>query len=191
LPERITFSIIQGFIGSLRSFLHGRVRPDPAAVGALAGRLQDKLIYHSNHLEEIVAARTEACGRSQSATSSRPAAPTTGLWDWDLVTAARSSIRPGGRKRSATTTAGWGIPGGLARSAVHPEDRPGLEARIKSHLAGGTAHLVAEYRIRHADRLPSLDAVTGIAVRDGPRRRPTLRGLADPTSTSRRGWRSS
>src|SRR5207245_3377065 len=49
---------------------------------------------------------------------------------------------------------------------VPAEDRPGLEARIKSHLAGGTANLVAEYRLRHADGSYRWMLSRGIAVRN-------------------------
>ena len=166
LPERIDFSTIHG--------LH-RVSPVHyftdafafilAAVGAVAGRLQDKILYYSSHLEEIVAARTEDLRRSQERYELAARGSNDGLWDWDLAT---HQVYYSHRWKAALghDEAGVGSAPEDWLGRVHPDDRPGLEARIKSHLAGATAHLVAEYRLRHADGSYRWMLARGLAVRE-------------------------
>jgi len=166
LPHGLTLRMVEGLhrVTPVHFFTDG-FAPILAAVGALAGRLHDRLRYHSNHLEEIVSARTEALRRSQERYELAARGSNDGLWDWDLVA---NTIYYSPRWKAALghddagvmdTPEAW-----LDR--VHPEDRPGLEARIKSHLAGGTAHLAAEYRLRHADGSYRWMLSRGIAVRD-------------------------
>jgi hypothetical protein len=66
LPEPISFSIIRGLheITPVHFFMDGFALI-LAVVGTIVGRLQDRLIYHSNHLEELVAERTRDLLRSQ------------------------------------------------------------------------------------------------------------------------------
>ncbi len=61
LPHGLSLKIVQGLhrVTPVHFFTDG-FAPILAAVGALAGRLHDRLRYHSNHLEEIVAARAVA-----------------------------------------------------------------------------------------------------------------------------------
>jgi len=136
-----------------------------ALVGGVAGRLQDRLLYHSSHLEEIVAARTEDLRRSQERYALAARGANDGLWDWDLV---RDTVYFSPRWKQALghheREVGDGREEWMGR--VHPEDRAGLEARIKSHLAGGPGHLVAEYRMRHADGSYRWMLARGLAVRD-------------------------
>jgi PAS domain S-box-containing protein len=166
LPEAISFAMIQGLhrVTPVHFFTDGFALI-LGMMGAAAGHLHDRLRYHSNHLEEIVAARTEALRRSQERYELAARGSNDGLWDWDLA-AGRVYYSPRwkhglGHDGSEVddTPAAW-----LDR--VHSEDRPGLEARIQSHLAGGTEHLVAEYRVRHADGSYRWMLSRGIAVRD-------------------------
>ena len=166
LPEAIGFAMIQGLhrVTPVHFFTDG-FAPILAFVGAAAGHLHDRLRYHSNHLEEIVASRTEALRRSQERYELAARGSNDGLWDWDL-SAGTVYYSPRwkhglGHDESEVddSPAAW-------FDRVHPEDRPGLEARIQSHLAGGSEHLVAEYRVRHADGSYRWMLSRGIAVRD-------------------------
>ncbi len=172
LPDGLSLSMIKGLheVTPVHFFMDGFALI-LAAVGAVVGNLQDRLIYHSNHLEEIVATRTEALQRSQERYEIAARGSNDGLWDWDLVT---NEIYFSPRWKQALghqeTEIGNNPEDWLDR--VHPEDRPGLEARIKSHLAGGSTHLVAEYRIRHADGSHRWMLSRGIAVRDANNEKP-------------------
>jgi PAS domain S-box-containing protein len=136
-----------------------------AAVGALAGRLQDRLVYHSTHLEDEVTARTEALRRSQERYELAARGANDGLWDWDLA-ANRVYYSTRWKEALGHGESGVGDSPEEWLDRVHPEDRPGLEARIRSHLTGGTTHLAAEYRIRHADGSYRWVLARGMAVGD-------------------------
>ncbi|PYT10571.1 MAG: hypothetical protein DMF51_18090, partial [Acidobacteria bacterium] len=166
LPHGLSLRMIQGLhrVTPVHFFTDG-FAPILAAVGALAGRLHDRLRYHSNHLEEIVAARTEALRHSQERYELAARGSNDGLWDWDLV-ADTIYYSPRWKQALGHEEAGVENAPEAWLDRVHPEDRPGLEARIKSHLAGGTSHLVAEYRVRHADGSYRWMLSRGIAVRD-------------------------
>jgi predicted signal transduction protein with EAL and GGDEF domain len=165
-PDPISFSLVRGLheITPVHFFTDG-FAIILAIVGAIVGRLQDRLIYHSNHLEELVAERTHDLMRSQERYELAARGANDGLWDWDLLTgkvfySARWRLALGeAEDGQADTPDVW-----LDR--VHAEDRPGLEARIQGHLNGGTAHLAAEYRIRHADGSYRWMLSRGMAVRD-------------------------
>ena len=136
-----------------------------ALVGGLAGRLQDKLLYHSSHLEDLVATRTEALRRSQERYALAARGANDGLWDWDLLS---NRIYFSARWKQTLGHADGEVgddPEEWLRR-VHPEDRAALEARIQSHLTGGAAHLVAEYRLRHSDGSYRWMLARGMAVRD-------------------------
>jgi PAS domain S-box-containing protein len=166
LPEAIGFAMIQGLhrVTPVHFFTDGFALI-LAAMGAAAGHLHDRLRYHTNHLEEIVAARTEALRRSQERYELAARGSNDGLWDWDLVTG-RIYYSPRWKQGLGHDVAGVEDTPAAWFDRVHPDDRPGLEARIQSHLAGGTEHLVAEYRVRHADGSYRWMLSRGIAVRD-------------------------
>jgi len=166
MPERITPAMIVGLhrVTPVHYFTDGFAFI-LAIVGAAAGRLQDRLIYYSGHLEEIVVARTEDLRRSQERYRLAARGANDGLWDWDLATN-QVYYSPRWKETLGHGEADVGSDPEDWLGRVHPEDRPGLEARIRSHLVGGSAHLVAEYRIRHADGAYRWMLSRGIAVRD-------------------------
>lgn len=166
LPETISIAMIQGLHRVTPvHFFTDAFAPILATVGAAAGRLHDRLRYHTIHLEEIVASRTEALRRSQERYELAARGSNDGLWDWDLATGTvyysprwKQGLGHDDRGVEATPAAWF--------DRVHPDDRPGLEARIQSHLARGTEHLVAEYRMRHADGSYRWMLSRGIAIYD-------------------------
>jgi len=167
LPSHIDIAMIQGLhrVTPVHYFT-AAFAPILAIVGALAGRLQDKVLFYSRHLADLVTERTEDLRKSQERYELAARGANDGLWDWDLV---RNSIYYSPRWKEALGCGASDVAdvpeGWLER--VHPEDRPGLETRIRSHLGGGSDHLVAEYRIRHADGSQRWMLSRGIAVRDG------------------------
>jgi len=173
LPDPISLAMIQGLheVTPVHFFTDGFALI-LAFVGGVAGRFQDKLIYHSNHLEELVAARTEALRSSQERYALAARGSNDGLWDWDLLS---NKIYYSARWKQtlghAEAEVGDDPEEWLRR--VHPEDRARLEARIQSHLAGGSTHLVAEYRARHADGSYRWMLARGMAVRDANSGKPS------------------
>jgi PAS domain S-box-containing protein len=172
-PKTIDFALIQGLhrVTPVHFFMDG-FAPLLAAVGALVGRLQDKVVYYSNHLEDLVADRTRDLKASRERYELAARGANDGLWDWDLVSG-RVYFSPRWKQAVghvendiSETPEEW-----LGR--VHPDDRPGLEARIRSHLAGASDHLIAEYRLRHADGSHRWMLSRGLAVRDGGTERAT------------------
>ena len=166
LPSRLDFATIQGLhrVTPVHYFT-AAFAPLLAIVGALAGRLQDKVLYYSRHLADLVTERTEEVRTSQERYELAARGANDGLWDWDLL---GNTIYYSPRWKEALGHREADVPptpeSWLGR--VDPADRPGLEARIRSHLDGGSDHLVAEYRIRHADGSHRWMLSRGIAVRD-------------------------
>jgi PAS domain S-box-containing protein len=166
LPSHIDIAMIQGLhrVTPVHYFT-AAFAPILAIVGALAGRLQDKVLFYSRHLADLVTERTEDLRASQERYELAARGANDGLWDWDLV---HNTIYYSPRWKEALGCGASDIAdvpeGWLER--VHPEDRPGLETRIRSHLGGGSDHLVAEYRVRHADGSQRWMLSRGIAVRD-------------------------
>jgi PAS domain S-box-containing protein len=134
--------------------------------GGIVGRLHDRLRFYSNHLEELVSARTEDLRRSEERYALAARGANDGLWDWDLVTgevyySPRWKLRLGLKDQEVgADPEEW-----LGR--LHPEDVDNVRARIQGYLAGGTATLTAEYRMRHADGSYRWMLARGMAVRDG------------------------
>ncbi|HZN03191.1 MAG TPA: EAL domain-containing protein, partial [Candidatus Polarisedimenticolia bacterium] len=166
LPARINFAMIQGLhrVTPVHYFT-AAFAPILAIVGALAGWLQDKVLFYSRHLADLVTERTEDLRASQERYELAARGANDGLWDWDLV---RNTIYYSPRWKEALGHQAADVANapGAWLDRVHPDDRPGLEARIRSHLAGASDHLVAEYRIQHADGSQRWMLSRGIAVRD-------------------------
>ena len=166
LPARIDLATIQGLhrVTPVHYFT-AAFAPILALVGALLGRLQDKVLYYSRHLADLVTERTEDLRKSQERYELAARGANDGLWDWDLV---RNTIYYSPRWKEALGCRPEDVAGTPEAwlERVHEEDRHGLEARIQGHLRGGSDHLVAEYRLRHADGSQRWMLSRGIAVRD-------------------------
>ena len=171
-PDPLTFSIVRGLhqVTPVHYFMDGFALI-LAIVGAIVGRLQDRLIYHANHLEDLVAARTRDLQRSQERYELAARGANDGLWDWDLATGT-VYYSPRWRLALGEPEDGTGDAPAEWLDRVHPEDRPGLEARIQGHLSGGATHLSAEYRMRHADGSYRWMLSRGMAVRDAATGKP-------------------
>jgi diguanylate cyclase (GGDEF)-like protein/PAS domain S-box-containing protein len=87
-----------------------------------------------------------------------------GLWDWDLA------------HNQVSFSARWRNMLGLSTSVpmnrpddwfqrVHPDDLPTLNAALEAHMAGETAHLQHEHRVRHDDGTYRWMLCRGVAVR--------------------------
>ncbi|HVI91715.1 MAG TPA: EAL domain-containing protein [Dongiaceae bacterium] len=105
-----------------------------------------------------------------------------GLWDWDLASG------------QFYTSPRWheivGLGEGQARAdiadwydRVLAADLAALQGAIEAHLAGGTAHLEHEFRLRHADGSEHWMLVRGLKVSDANKRPVRMAGsMTDITS---------
>ncbi|HWT97392.1 MAG TPA: EAL domain-containing protein, partial [Terriglobales bacterium] len=105
-----------------------------------------------------------------------------GLWDWDLASG------------QFYTSPRWhdivGLGAGQASGAIADwydrvlaADLAGLQGAIQAHLAGGTAHLEHEFRLRHADGSEHWMLVRGLKVTDADKRPVRMAGsMTDITS---------
>jgi PAS domain S-box-containing protein len=166
LPETIGLVVIEGLhqVTPVHYFTDGFALI-LAVVGGIAGRLQDRLLFYSAHLEDLVAARTRALGVSEERYALAARGANDGLWDWDLVRG-KVYYSPRWKQTLGHRESEIGDDPEEWLGRVHPDDRAGLEARVASHLASGTAHLSAEYRMRHADGSYRWMLARGMAVHD-------------------------
>src|SRR2546428_7843693 len=167
LPKQLSLAIVQGLheVTPVHFFTDGFALI-LAAVGGVVGWLQDRLIYYSTHLEELVAARTEELRHSEERYALAARGANDGLWDWDLMSG-EVYYSPRWRHHLGLRDDEIGTDPKEWLDRVHPEDLSSLRARIESYLAGGASSLVAEYRMRHADGSPPWMLARGMAVRDG------------------------
>jgi len=136
------------------------------AVGGLVGHLQDRVIYYANHLEDLVTARTEELRHSKERYALAARGANDGLWDWDLVNK-EVYYSPRWKHHLGLRDDDIGADPEEWLGRIHPDDIGSVRARIESYLAGGTASLVTEYRMRHADGSYRWMLARGMAVRDG------------------------
>jgi diguanylate cyclase (GGDEF)-like protein/PAS domain S-box-containing protein len=169
-------------------FLSGTIGED-RAVESLKGGASDFVIKDSfarlapavrRALEEARerAARLlaeEALRKSEERYALVTAAVNDGVWDWDLQT--------GHVYFSPRWKAMVGCADGEACDRpqhwferVHPQDLPGLQARLEAHLDGRQDHFECEYRIAHGDGSFRWMLSRGRAVRDTEGREVRLAG---------------
>lgn len=166
LPTRISLQLILGLhaVTPVHFFTDGFALI-LALVGGIAGRLQDRIIYYSSHLERLVAERTWELQRSEERYALAARGANDGLWDWDLRTdemyySARWKQSLGYREAEV---------GGSPEEwfgRVHAEDAGRLKTRLQSHLAGVSANFSAEYRMRCAGDTYRWMLARGMALRD-------------------------
>lgn len=92
-----------------------------------------------------------------------------GLWDWDLM---NDRFYTSPRWHEIVGLADGQASGRIADwyDRVLAADLSGLQAAIQAHLAGGTAHLEHEFRLRHVDGSEHWMLVRGLKVADADRR---------------------
>jgi diguanylate cyclase (GGDEF)-like protein/PAS domain S-box-containing protein len=153
--------------------LTGPQRPELDRVAAANG-ISDylvKLELEPNGLERAIRyaighrRAVRAAVRSQERYALAVRAANDGIWDWDLITG-EIYMSPRwheilGRSRPLAT----GDPGAWF-ALVHPDDLPHLHAAIDAHLEAATEHMLAEYRMRHADGSWRWVMTRGLATRD-------------------------
>ncbi len=108
-----------------------------------------------------------------------------GIWDWNLISD-RIYLSPrwhailGQPERAGDHhPAAW-------FDLVHDDDLARLRGAIAAHLAGETAHLESEHRIRHANGSWRWVLIRGLAIRDDDQRATRLAGsLSDITDRRR------
>jgi len=88
-----------------------------------------------------------------------------GLWDWDLA-ASRVYLSPRWKQMLGLREDELGGDPEAWFARVHLDDRDRLSADVARHLAGDTATLEVEHRIRHADGTWRWVLLRGTAVRD-------------------------
>ncbi len=93
---------------------------------------------------------SETARREERAALDRALQSTTdGLWEWDLLSGVVT------RSPQLWVRLGYGSGAALRRMSdwlalIHPQDRPGVEARIADHLAGRVDAFDAQYRVKSA-----------------------------------------
>jgi len=105
-----------------------------------------------------------------------------GLWDWDL---ASGEFYTSPRWHDIVGLAAGQASGGIADwyDRVLAADLAALQGAIQAHLAGGTAHLEHEFRLRHADGSEHWMLVRGLKVTDADKRPVRMAGsMTDITS---------
>ncbi|MEE8111226.1 MAG: diguanylate cyclase, partial [Acidobacteriota bacterium] len=166
LPDKISFPLIRGLheVTPVHYFTDGFAIL-LGGVGALAGWFQDKVLYYSNHLEELVTERTVALRRSEERYALAAQGANDGLWDLNVATGEmfyshRWKQNLGyGKNGIAGTLEAW-------LKLIHPQDLRRFKARLDNHLSGASPNLQAEYRIRHRDGSYRWMLARGMAVRD-------------------------
>ena len=86
------------------------------------------------------------------------------MWDWDL-SSDRIYFSARWREILGQPDHHGDEPPGAWFDLVHPEDLSALRSSIDQHLAGETAHLHSEFRMRHADRSWRSLVMRGAAIR--------------------------
>lgn len=88
-----------------------------------------------------------------------------GLWDWDMLSGTFYTSPRWQQMLGLRADRIAGMPGDWF-DRVHRDDIDTLRAAIDAHLAGSSAHLEQELRMRHADGEDRWVTVRGMAVRD-------------------------
>ena len=172
LPRGLSFPLVLGLheVTPVHYFLDG-FSILLGLTGGIAGWLQDRVLYYSSRLEELVAERTDALRISEERYALAARSANDGLWDWDLESG-QVYYSPRWKhtlgcppEEIGTTPEDW-------FERVHPDDLRRLKARIDSHQRQGTSRLEVEYRMRHADGSYRWMLARGTAVRDESSGRP-------------------
>jgi diguanylate cyclase (GGDEF)-like protein/PAS domain S-box-containing protein len=119
--------------------------------------------------------------RSEERYALAASAANDGIWDWDLSTD-ELYISPRWRAILGHPDAGGVQEPTVWFELVHDDDLPHLRAAVDAHLAGRSAHLESEHRIRHQDGSWRWMLARGLAMRDGAGRATRMAGsLTDVT----------
>ena len=107
----------------------------------------------------------EALRRSEERYALAARGANDGLWDWDLVKGALY-LSPRWKSMLGLGEQEVGCDPGEWLDRVHPQDLPGLKARLDSHLSARSEFFECEYRIAHRDGGHRWMLTRGVAVRD-------------------------
>lgn len=157
-----------------------------AGAGALAGWLQDKVLFYSSRMEELVAIRTRELATSEQRYALAAEGSNDGIWDWDL---SANRVHYSSRWRQMIGYEGVEI--GDAPDAwfarVHPEDLGRLREALRAHQESHTVGLDVEYRMRHADGTYRWMHARGATARDASGRARRTAGSQTDIDQRRRG----
>lgn len=156
-----------------------------ALAGGLAGRFQDRVIFYSRKLEELVEVRTRDLGRSEERYALVVEGSRDGIWDWDLST---NAVYYSARWKKMIGCGDEDIGGAVETwlDRVHVEDRERVRASIHAHLEGTTSHFNVDYRILHADGSYRWMLARGVTTRDEHGRPKRMAGSQADIHDSRR-----
>jgi diguanylate cyclase (GGDEF)-like protein/PAS domain S-box-containing protein len=146
-----------------------------ALAGGLAGWFQDRVIFYTNRLEMLVDARTSDLRRSEERYALAAEGTHGGIWDWDLLTdkvyyARRWKSMLGLRDDEiGDRPTDW-------FDRVHPDDVERVRERVRTYVAGQSAVLQVDYRMRHADGSHRWMLARGVRIRDAEGRPTRMAG---------------
>jgi diguanylate cyclase (GGDEF)-like protein/PAS domain S-box-containing protein len=141
-----------------------------AAAGGLAGWFQDRVVFYSTRLEELVEIRTRDLRRSEERYALAVEGSNDGIWDWDVVT---NEVYYAPRWKQMIGCEDSDVVGRPETwlERVHPEDVERVREKIEAYFQASTSYFHVDYRMQHADGSYRWMLARGVAVRD-PEGRP-------------------
>ncbi len=136
-----------------------------AIVGGFAGWLQDRVVFYSNMLEELVGIRTKELQRSEESYALAVEGSNDGIWDWNVAT---DEVYYSPRWKSMTGHAAVEIGDRPEEwlDLVHPDDLGRVRETLRGPQDGARSHFQVDYRMRQADGSYRWMLARGVAVRD-------------------------
>ncbi|MGH9868542.1 MAG: putative bifunctional diguanylate cyclase/phosphodiesterase [Candidatus Polarisedimenticolia bacterium] len=136
-----------------------------AVAAGVTGWLQDRVLFYSSRLEDLVQERTSELSRSEQRHTLALAGSNDGIWEWDL-NEDRLYLSPRWKTMLGFAEEEIGDRPAEWLDRVHPEDSERVREGIREHLAQGASHLRLEYRMQHRDGTWRWMLARGACLRD-------------------------